>query len=119
MSQYDQIKKKLIIDSPETVNTDWTSPSFSLDDRFGQLFISLKYNGGVSVNMRVYLQLSDTGLDSDFATVTESLQAITSVDGAVAYDLDGSGAPYARILVEVIGGSIDVYELRYTAGQFH
>lgn len=119
MSQFDQIKKKDIIDAPETVNADWTSPSFSLDDRYGQLFISLRYENGVGVDMKVYLQLSDDNEDSTFATVIESLQPITAADGSVSYDLNGSGAPYARIFIEVTAGSIDVTRIRYTAGQFH
>jgi hypothetical protein len=118
-STYDMIKKKDIIDAPETVNSTWTSPSFSLDDRFGQLFISMRYENGVDVEMSVYLQLSDDNQDSTFATVVESLQPITAADGSVSYDLDGTGAPYARILIEVTSGSIDVTRIRMTAGQFH
>lgn len=116
---FDQIKKKNLLDAPETVNSTWASPSVSLDDRFGNLYISMRYENGVGVDMKVYLQLSDDDQDSTFATIVESLQPITAADGSVSYDLNGSGAPYARILIEVTAGSIDVTQIRYTAGQFH
>lgn len=117
MSQFDQIKKKDLIESTETVNTDWTSPSVSLDDRADAFSILFKYDNGTTVDMKVYLQLSND--DETFGSITESLVTITDANGSILFDLDGSGAQYARIFIEVTTGSIDVTRIRYTGGQFH
>jgi hypothetical protein len=122
MSVIDKIRKKQLLDSPETVNTDWASPSVSIDDRTGEFSLSLKYESGTSVEMNVYMQLSVDDinfgdLENDEGEVV--FAQITDPDGVVIFDLDGSGAQYARIRVEVISGSIDVVEIKYVASQFH
>lgn len=120
--QFDQIRKKQLLSSPETITTDWNSPSVSLDDRVGAFSVSLKYENGSGVNMRVYFQLSNDNVN--FGDITGTLADpayvdITDDSGVVLFDLEGSGAAYARIRVEVTSGSIDAIELKYNALQFH
>lgn len=118
MSQLDQIRKKQLIESPETINADWNSPSTSLDDRAGAFSLALKYENGVGpVSMVVTLQLSVD--DINFADVTDSEITITDTEGVAIYDVDGSGTSYARLKVTVTSGSIDAVELKYVASQFH
>lgn len=117
MAVLDQIRKRQLISAPETVNADWTSPSTSLDDRSGAFSISVKYENGASVDMKVYIQLSND--DEAFGDIEESEVIITDDTGTVIFDLEGSGAQYARIRIEVTDGSIDVLEVKYVGSQFH
>lgn len=121
MSYIDQIRKKKLIESPETVNTDWASPSVSLDDRLGPFSISLKYENGSSVNMNVYIQLSND--DINYGDISDDsgpvFAQITDSTGVVLFDLEGSGAQYARIRIEVVAGSIDVVEIKFVGSQLH
>lgn len=114
---FDKIRKKEVLESPETVNSNWVSPSFSLDDRIGAFTVSIKYENGVGVDMKVFVQISDD--DTEFGDIVESLVQIDSVSGTVLYDSIDSGAPYCRIRIEVTAGSIDVTNVRYTGTQFH
>jgi hypothetical protein len=113
----DQIRKRFLVSTPETVNTDWATPSTSLDDRTGAFSLSLKYDNGTGVNMKVYIQLSND--DIDFGDVEDSEVIITDPSGSIIFDMEGSGAQYARIRVAVTAGSIDVLEAKYVGSQFH
>lgn len=115
--QFDQIKKKELIDATETVNSTWASPSVSLDDRISAFSISMKYENGADVDMKVYVQLSND--DINFGTMIESLSPINDAAGSVLFDLNGSGAQYARVYIEVTAGSIDVTHVKYVAVQAH
>lgn len=123
MSVIDIIRRKQLLESPETVNSDWASPSVSLDDRQGEWSLSLKYENGSSVDMKVYLQLSVDDInygDVVSADPSESYEVqIVDNSGVVIFDVDGSGAQFARLRVEVIGGSIDVVDIKYLAKQGH
>ena len=118
MSQLDQIRKKQLLSAPETVNTDWASPSTSLDDRAGAFSLALKYeNGSGPVAMEVYLELSVDNVN--FARVSDSKIDVIDEEGVVIFDVDGSGTSYARVAIVVVSGSIDAVELKYVASQFH
>lgn len=126
MGILDKIRKKQLISAPETVNTNWASPSVSLDNREGDFSIALKYENGISVHMKVYIQLSHDDLDfGDIAptnpdgTPGDGCIEIIDSSGVCLFDLGGSGAEFARLRVEVITGSIDVVEIKYTASQRH
>lgn len=114
---YDQIKKYELISGPETVNGEWSSKSQQLDDRFGAFSVFVKYENGVSVDMSIAIQLSNN--NEDWATVDETIVPVTDDSGTVLYDINGSGTQYLRVLITVNGGSIDVVQIRLTAGQFH
>jgi len=113
---FTQRKIKNLIDAPETINSDWNSPSVSLDDRFGAFSVMLRYENGAAADMKVYLEFSNDNVN--FARLLETEGAITDSSGTVLYDVSSSGTQYARISVVVTAGSIDVEEIRYTGGQF-
>ena len=115
--QFDQIKKKNLIAAPETVTSDWHSPSVSLDDRISGFSISLTYGNGSGVDMKVFIQLSNDNVS--FGSITESLSQITDNSGSVLFDLSGSGAQYARIFIQVTAGAIDVLTAKYVGTQAH
>lgn len=121
MSVIDIIRRKQLIDSPETVSMDWASPSVSLDDRQDEWSLSLKYENGIGVNMTVFLQLSvDDENFGDVSSNTESYEVqITDTEGVIIFDVDGSGASFARLRIQVDSGSIDVVEVKYLAKQAH
>lgn len=119
---FDQIRKKQLLLAPETINTNWISPSTSLDDRVGAFSLSLKYENGTGVNMRVFVQLSND--NQDFGDITGTLSDpayidITDNTGTALFDLEGSGAAFIRLRIEVTSGSIDAISLLYNALQFH
>lgn len=96
---------------------DWTSPSFSLDDREGEFAVSFSYTNGLSVDMTILLQVS---LDNEeFVDVGDTEQQITDESGLHIWDLAGSGALFARVKVKVSAGSIDVNNIYYSAKQRH
>lgn len=119
MAQLDQIRKKDIVPTPVTVNSDWETESASLDDRDGPFSISFRYENGSSVNMTAWLELSATGEDDDWSRVDSSDIAFTDNSGSINYDVNGSGMQFVRIAVVVTGGSIDVTSGLYIASQFH
>ena len=123
MSQLDVIRRKNLIEAPETVTTDWVSPSASLDDRADEFSLSLKYENGSSVVMRVWMQLSNDNVNFgdivDNSNNQPTYVDITDPEGVVIFDINGSGAQYIRFRIEVTGGSIDVVDCKYLARQWH
>lgn len=120
---FDQIRKKQLLESPETVNSDWASPSTSLDDRVGPFTFSLKYENGSNVNMKVIFQVSEDDLNFGDVVSTDPDASyevtITDNDGVVIFDVADSGASFGRVRVQVISGSIDVLEVKFNGTQFH
>jgi hypothetical protein len=113
----DNIRIRELVEQSETVNVDWVSPSFSLDDREDEFSVTVFYENGSSVNMILSLQVSADNIN--FADITESFQAVTDDSGSHMWDIAGSGAPYARVKVTVLGGSIDVTRILYVGKQRH
>lgn len=119
MAVLDQLRKQNLVPSPETVNTNWSTESASLDDRQGPFSLFIKYENGLSVNMVVQLEMSPTGESGDWAVVDDSERTITDSEGMVYYDVKDSGAQFIRISIVVTAGSIDVYEGEYSAFKAH
>lgn len=113
----DAIRLKEILQGTETVNVDWTSPSFSLDNREDEFSIQVIYENGSAPNMSLILQISSDNVN--FADITESTQAISDTAGSHIWDIAGSGALYARVKVAVAAGSIDVTRIYYAGKQRH
>lgn len=113
----DSIRLKEILEGAETVNVDWASPSFSLDDRENEFSIQVNYDNGVSPNMSLILQISSDNIN--FADITESVQTVSDTSGSHIWDIAGSGALYARVRIAVASGSLDVTRIFYAAKQRH
>lgn len=113
----DAIRLKEVIEGTETVNVDWVSPSFSLDDREDEFSIQVNYANGSAPNMSLILQISSDNVN--FADITESAQPISDSSGSHIWDIAGSGALYARVKVAVSAGSIDVTRIFYAGKQRH
>ena len=113
----DAIRLKEILEGTETVNVEWTSPSFSLDDREDEFSIQINYNNGVAPNMSLILQISSDNIN--FGDITESVQTISDTSGSHIWDIAGSGALYARVKIAVSSGSIDVTRIFYAGKQRH
>jgi hypothetical protein len=122
MSVLDIIRRKNLLEAPETITTNWASQSASLDDRADEFSVSLKYENGSSVEMRVWLQLSND--NENFGDITDNdgqpaYVDITDDEGVVIFDLAGSGAQFVRLRIEVTAGSIDAVDIKFLARQFH
>jgi predicted nucleotidyltransferase len=113
----DSIRLKEILEGTETVNVDWFSPSFSLDDREDEFSIQVIYENGSAPNMSLVLQISSDNIN--FADITESVQTISDASGSHIWDIAGSGALYARVKIVVLAGSIDVTRIFYAGKQRH
>lgn len=113
----DAIRLKEILEGTETVNVDWFSPSFSLDNREDEFSIQVNYENGVAPNMSFILQISSDNIN--FADITESAQPIGDASGSHIWDIAGSGALYARVKIAVSAGSIDVTRIFYAGKQRH
>lgn len=113
----DAIRLKEILDGTETVNVEWVSPSFTLDDREDEFSIQINYENGSAPNMSFILQISSDNIN--FADITESSQPISDLSGSHIWDIAGSGALYARVKVAVLSGSIDVTRIFYAGKQRH
>lgn len=113
----DAIRLKEILEGTETVNVDWVSPSFSLDDREDEFSIQVNFENGVAPNMSFILQVSSDNIN--FASITESTQAVSDTSGSHMWDIAGSGALYARVRIVVAAGSIDVTRIFYAGKQRH
>jgi hypothetical protein len=113
----DAIRLKEILDGTETVNLDWFSPSFSLDDRENEFSIQVNYANGVSPSMSFILQISSDNIN--FADLAESVQAVSDSSGSHIWDIAGSGALYARVKIAVASGSLDITRIFYAGKQRH
>lgn len=113
----DSIRRVEVLSNTETVNVDWTSEAFSLDDREGEFSVFLAYENGSSVQMVLSLQLSFDGIN--FSDVTETEQEIVDDSGTHLWDILGTGALFGRVKIVVTSGSIDVTEIAYAGKQRH
>jgi len=75
------------------------------------------YANGVSPNVTLILQLSSDNIN--FADLTESFQAVTDSSGSHMWDINGSGALYARVKIAVTSDSLDITRIFYAGKQRH
>ena len=113
----DAIRLKEILEGVQTVNVEWVSSSFSLDNREDEFSIQVNFENGVTPSMSFILQISSDNIN--FADITESTQSISDASGSHIWDIAGSGALYARVKIAVSAGSIDVTRIFYAGKQRH
>lgn len=112
----DGILKKTI-DSNVTINSEYLSDRFDIDNREQEFSIQLTYDSGINVNMSLKLEGSVDG--ENFSELSDSEQIITDPSGSHIWDVSGSGLIFLRVKVEVTTGSIDVSEIIYSAKRRH
>ena len=113
----DTIVRQIVVQGPETINSDYNSPFFDISKTEDSFSVVFKYDNGVSVDMNLYLQVSNDG--TNFVDVDNSGANITDSDGLHMFDVGGSGAVFARVRVEVIGGSIDILSISFDGKRRH
>ena len=113
----DSIRRRELLDSPESVTTDWVSPVFSLDDREAEFSVMVIYQNGISPNVSLILQVSSDGVN--FGDIEESVQAVSDESGSHLWDIAGSGALYMRVKIAVSSGSLEVSQIIYAGKQRH
>ena len=117
MSVLDNILIRDLVESPTTINTDYTFDTVNIMNREDEFSFQLNYNNGSSVDMIISLEVSNDGVN--FVVVTDSNQTITEDSGTHIYDVAASGTNYARVTITVAGGSIDVTRLLYMGKRRH
>jgi hypothetical protein len=105
----DAILKKVMLEGPETVNTDFYTEMIDIDGREAEFAIQFTWDNGTAVNMDIFIEVSVNGVI--FAEVDDSRQPINSVADSHIWDMAGTGASYLRVGVEVTAGSIDIQEI--------
>lgn len=113
----DSILKKDILVGPETVNANFTSDQIDISGTEDDFAVSLVYSNGNSVNMVLNLEVSTDGVN--FSIITDSDQAISDASGSHIWDVQGTGATFLRVTIDVIGGSIDVDKIEFTGKRRH
>lgn len=108
MGVLDQIIKRMIIDTPETINTNFVSQHVSLDMIQDELSIDFRYIDGTTPDMTFFLAFSDDGIN--FARDVETQTTITDDMGYLLFDFAGAGVQFVRIEIDVTSGSIDAVE---------
>lgn len=76
----------------------------------------MDYDGGASVNMNLYLQGSVDGVT--FADISAP-QSIVTDDGTHIWDVSGTGMSFLRVRIEVLGGSMNIQKIIYSAKRRH
>ena len=115
MSVLDIILIEEIIDSPVTVNTDFTSDSIDISWREGEFSVQVVYDNGSSVDMDLILEVS--GDNVNFSPM--ETQNVTDNDGSHIWDVPGTGTSFLRVSIIVNSGSMDVQRILYQAKRRH
>lgn len=117
MSVLDAFLKKDILIGPETINTNYESPSIDIDNREDEFGVLFSYENGASTNMTLWLQVSPD--NQNWFDVVDSDQVITDVSGNHFWDVAGTGASFLRVRIEVTSGSIDISKISYSGKRRH
>jgi len=113
----DTILKKDIVIGPESINSDYESPSLDIDNREAEFGVLFSYENGTSVNMTLWLQVSTD--NQNWFDVADSDQVITDPTGNHFWDIAGTGASYLRVRVAVTSGSLDISKISYNGKRRH
>jgi hypothetical protein len=114
----DALKKRIFAEN-ETVNADFTSEAFDIDDSEQGITIGLVFNNGDgSVDVNMVVEGSQDGIN--FAPMTGlAEQQITDDDGIVIFDIININATFVRVFIEHTAGSFDIVELRLSSKARH
>jgi len=112
----DGILKKTIEDS-FTVNVDYISERFDIDNREQDFSIQINYSDGVGVDMIFYLEGSIDG--ENFSEITNSRQPVSDPSGTHIWDISGSGVVWFRVGIIVNAGSINLNKILYSGKRRH
>lgn len=113
----DSIQKEIILQGPQTVNTAFVTDSIRIDGIEDDFSVSFIYDGGVSVDMTISLEVSVDGIN--FAQITDSDQQISDATGVHIWDVASSGTTDLRVAIQVDTGSIDIQEIRFSGKRRH
>jgi hypothetical protein len=106
MSVLDQIFRKSILKGPEEVSADYQTPHVSLDGIQDEFSISLSFENGSSVNMDLYIEFGNDGIN--FAQDSTTQVNTTDTSGSITWDFPGTGVQFARVSIVVTSGSLDL-----------
>jgi hypothetical protein len=114
----DTILIKDFITSPEIINSNYSTPGIDISFREAEFSIQLTWDSGIAPDMVISVEVSND--DVNYAKVTDSDQIVQGdVDGAVLFDIIGTGANYIRVNFEVISGSFTLQTCTYKGRRRH
>jgi hypothetical protein len=116
MSRLDSLIKIDIVSAPETVSSQFISEVSDVGGVEEAFFVSLAYNGGSSVNMDLYLEVSIDG--ENFSPLLPA-QNIVDDSGSHMWDIIGTGAEFCRVRIEVNSGSIELQSIKLSGKRRH
>lgn len=105
----DMILIEDLVTSPITVNTDYTSEAVDLTFREAAFSIQVDYDGGVGVNMNLYLEYSVDGVT--YVRNNDDDIPVSDPTHTHIWDIEESGVAYLRVGIEVLAGSIDLQQI--------
>lgn len=90
----------------QNISANLTSKRVNIGDYEGRFGIHVKWGSGTSVDMNIYLEISNTGQDGEYVVFGGSNQNITGDSGNHFWDID-TGANFIRVVFEVNSGNAD------------
>lgn len=116
MTYIDNILVKEMINTPTTVNTDFSTESVDISNRQDEFSVQINYTGGVNVDMTFHLEVSNDNVN--FTSMGD--QQVTDPTGTHIFDVTGgTGTRYLRVTILVTTGSMDVQRIMYDAKRAH
>lgn len=115
MAVLDSILVEELIDTPTTVNLDFSTRSIDISNRQDEFSVQINYDNGSSVDMDIHLEVSSDNVN--FASMGN--QNVTDSTGTHVFDVQGTGTRYLRITIIVNTGSMDVQRIMYDGKRLH
>lgn len=113
----DSIIQEDLLVGPETIDTSFSTDYIDISGTEDDFSVNFVYDSGSSVDMTLYLQVSNDG--TNFVDVGDSDQVISDNSGTHLWDIASTGAIFLRVRVEVRSGSIDIQRISFSGKRRH
>lgn len=118
MGVIDSIVRSELIDSPETISSDFTSNSVDMSGVEESFSVQLDYsNGNGSVDMTFSLEVSVDG--NAYVPITETEFDVTDDSGVMIWEVVGRGVNFLRVATTVVGGQLTIDNISYSGNRRH
>lgn len=114
----DSIVKKKLIESPETISSDFSTDFIDMSGVEESYSISLSYsNGDGSVDMTFFLEVAVT--KGVFVPIQDTEFDITDDSGTMVWEVVGRGVNFCRVGVTVNAGQLTIDAVEYSGNRRH
>lgn len=116
----DSIVRKKLVESPETISTDFTTTFVDVSGVEGSYSVELTYsNGDGAVDMVFFLEVSVSGQDATYVPIEESEFTITDDSGVAIWEVTGVGVNFLRVGVTVNAGQLSIDTVEFSGNRRH